>query len=220
MTKRIVVVMAIILFIFSATCYSQGPSVVLKTSALGAGVELENSFTDSIGARIGANYFSYDYDGEEDDIDYEFDVTLMSALAAIDWHPFKGKFRISAGAIYNGNEVEGTAKSSATYVVGDATYNASQVGTFKAEIEYNDFAPFLGFGWDTTYGKKKSGFGFLFEVGAIYQGSPDIDLSANGSLSNNATFQSNLQKEEDNLQDDLDDYKVYPFVTIGIIYRF
>ncbi len=220
MTRRIVMTMAIILFIFSANGYAQSPSILLKTSALGVGIELENSFTDSIGARIGGNYFSYDYDGEEDDIDYEFDVTLASALAAIDWHPLKGKFRVSAGALYNGNEVEGTAKSSATYVVGDATYTAAQIGTFKAEIEYNDFAPYLGVGWDTTYGKKKSGFGFLFEAGVIYQGSPDIDLSANGSLANDPTFRSNLQKEEDNLQDDLDDYKVYPFVTVGIIYRF
>ncbi len=116
-------------------------------------------------------------------------------------------------------EIEVDSKATASYQIGDTTYNAGEVGTLKGKIDFNDIAPYLGLGWDTSFGKDK-GFGFLFELGAIYQGSPDVDLSADGLLANDQTFQNNLAKEEENMQSDVDDYKFYPVVSLGLNYRF
>ena len=90
---------------------------------------------------------------------------------------------------------------------------------FCQKIDFIDIAPYLGLGWDTSFGKNK-GFGFLFELGAIYQGSPKVDLSADGPISSNPTFQIELAKEESNLQSDFDEFKVYPVIAIGLSYRF
>src|SRR3990172_3123187 len=105
MTKKIIVALAILLFSFCTTGYAQSNSVGLKASTLGIGLEAEKSFSDSIGGRIGVNYFPYNYSGKKDDIEYDFDFNLMSLAALLDWHPFKGSFRLSGGAIYNGNEI-------------------------------------------------------------------------------------------------------------------
>ena len=219
MAKKIIVAMAIFLFAFSTTGYAQSNSLGIKTSTLGLGLEVERSFSDLISGRIGVNYFPYDYSGTEDDIEYDFDLNLMSLSALLDWHPFKGSFRISAGVIYNGNEIDAKAKTSGTYDIGDSTYTGAELGTLTGKIDFDDIAPYFGLGWDTSFGKNKA-FGFLFELGLIYQGSPKADLSADGPVASDPTFQNELAKEENNLQSDLDAFKVYPVIAIGLSYRF
>ncbi|GBD97670.1 MAG TPA: hypothetical protein ENG83_05220 [Nitrospirae bacterium] len=219
MNNKVIIAAAIFLLVFTSTGYTQSSSIGLKVSTLGAGLEVERSFTESIGVRIGANYFPYDHTDTLDDIEYNVDLKLMSVSALLDWHPFKGSFRISGGVLYNGNEIEADAKPSVSYTIGDETYDADDVGTLKGKIDFNEIAPYLGLGWDTSFGKD-NGFGFLFELGAIYQGSPDVDLSADGLLANDQTFQNNLAKEEKNLQSDIDDYKFYPVISLGFSYRF
>ena len=219
MNNKIIAAAAIFLLVFASTSYTQSSSIGLKVSTLGAGLEAERSFTNSTGIRIGINYFPYDRTDTLDDIEYNVDLKLMSLSALLDWHPFEGSFRISGGVLYNGNEIEVDSKATASYQIGDTTYNAGEVGTLKGKIDFNDIAPYLGLGWDTSFGKDK-GFGFLFELGAIYQGSPDVDLSADGLLANDQTFQNNLAKEEENMQSDVDDYKFYPVVSLGLNYRF
>ena len=225
MKNKVMIAAAIFLLVFTSTGYTRSSSIGLKVSTLGAGLEVERSFTESIGVRIGVNYFPYDHTDTLDDIEYNVDLKLMSLSALLDWHPFKGSFRISGGVLYNGNEIEADAKPSVSYMIGDTTYTASDVGTLKGKIDFNDIAPYLGLGWDTSFGKD-NGFGFLFELGAIYQGSPDVELSADGTIASNPShplyqqFQSNLAKEEENMQSDVDDYKFYPVVSLGLSYRF
>lgn len=218
--KRIIIASVLFLFCFAANGYTESStSVGLKAGTLGAGLELEGAFSDSIGGRIGVNYFTYNYSATEDDIKYDFDLKLKSVSALLDWHPFQGIFKMSAGALLNGNKIDGKATSAATYTIGDVTFPGAAVGNLKTKVDFNDIAPYLGFGWDTTYGKKK-GLGFLFEAGAIYQGSPKVKLSADGPISTQPAFLAELAKEEKNLQDDLDKYKIYPVVSLGLIYRF
>lgn len=218
MGKKIVAI-AIFIFAFSTTSYAQSNSLGIKVSTLGLGLEVERSLSDSISGRIGVNYFTYGYSGTEDDIEYDFDLNLMSLSALLDWHPFKGSFRISGGAIYNGNDIDANAKSSETFDIGDSTYTGAELGTLKGKIDFKDIAPYLGLGWDTSFGKNKS-FGFLFELGAIYQGLPKVNLSADGPIASDPTFQNELATEEKNLQSDLDSFKVYPVIAIGLSYRF
>ncbi len=216
--KRLCIVSLIILLI-PVLSYAQSSSIALKVSTLGAGLEIERSFSDLIGGRIIANYFTYDYSGTEEDIEYDFDLTLQSIGLLLDWHPFKGSFRISGGVIYNGNGLDAKARSSATYEIGDHTYTADEIGKLTGEIDFDDFAPYAGIGWDTSSGKKQ-GLGFVFEIGVVFQGTPDVDLSASGPIASDATFQRDLAKEEDDLQDALNEFKFYPVLAIGISYRF
>lgn len=209
----------LIIIMLSSAVHAQGLSLGVKASTLGAGLEAGTSFSDTFGGRIGINYFEYDYSGTEDDIDYDYDVTLMSIAAFLDWHPFGGGFRISGGVLYNGNEIDSDARSSSTYEIGNATYSASQIGNLTGEIDFNEVAPYGGIGWDTSFGRNEQ-FGLLVDLGVMYQGSPEVDLTADGPIATNQTFQNDLAREEEDLENDIDEYEYYPVISIGFGYRF
>ncbi len=219
MAKKAVLFTTILLLLISSAGYTQSTSLAIKASTLGGGIEVERSFSDSIGGRVGGNYYSTNYSGTEDDIEYTFDVTLKSLSFIFDWHPFKNAFKVSTGALYNGNSINGDAKSASTYEIGDNTFTTAEIGDLEAEITFNTVTPYLGIGWDTSFGKNKA-FGFLIELGAVYQGTPEVNFEADGTLKNNPILLAELSKEEDNLQKDLNNYKYYPVVSVGIGYRF
>ncbi|HET9678933.1 MAG TPA: hypothetical protein VFP95_00025, partial [Gammaproteobacteria bacterium] len=91
--------------------------ITAKASTLGLGVELNQSFNEYVGVRLGLNNYSYAYDTTEDGIEYNFDLELNSVMLLLDYHPFGGNFRLSAGIVKNNNEFQGNAASQNSYTV-------------------------------------------------------------------------------------------------------
>ena len=185
MKKRIIVLFAITLFALSTSVYAKGASVGVKAPRSAPAWRVRFAISDSIALRAGVNYFPYTYNGTAGDIDYDFDLNLISVPVLIDYHPFKGSFRLSGGAIYNGNNLDAKATPVADTVIGGIPFTPAQIGTLNADIDFSPIAPYLGLGWDTSFGKE-SGFGFTFELGALFQGEPEANLSSTGLLSADA----------------------------------
>lgn len=221
MGKKIIQIISFFIFMFAfvSAGYARDTFIGIKGGLLGAGVELERSFTEKISARVGINYFPYDYSGTEDDIEYEFELDLMTLGLFLDWHPYEGSFRLTGGVMYNGNSLDSTAKPAAAFEIGDQIYPAALVGTLDGEIDFNEIAPYVGLGWNTAFGKDRN-WGFIFELGVMFQGTPKADLSATGPIALDPEFQAELAKEEKNLQDDLDGFEFYPNISVGFNYRF
>ena len=224
MKKKGVVILFSILLIFFATGLGYAETgrfaVAAKASSLGLGAELTAGVTQTINGRLGFNAFTYDYDGTESDVEYEFTLNLLTVSALLDWHPFDSGFRITGGVLYNGNDVDAEGKrTNLSYTIGDVTYTAAEIGTLTGTIDVNSVAPYIGIGWGNAVGKDKK-WSFVFDLGVIYQGSPEVALSANGTLSSDATFLTELEKERRELEDDLDSYKYYPVIAFGVSYKF
>jgi len=209
----------LLLFFLAGLSFAAGTGIAVRVNTLGADIDVDHAYSDSIAARVGLNYFTYSYDAKKSNIDYDLDLKLKSLALLLDWHPGQGSFRISGGVLWNGNKVDADAKSSTSYKVGDNTYTSAELGKLTGDIEFNKVAPYLGLGWDTSFGKD-GGWGFVFEIGAVYQGSANVDLSATGTLANDPTFKKDLAKEESDFEDDLSNYKIYPVVALGVSYRF
>ena len=104
--------------------------------------------------------------------------------------------------------------------IGNQTFTPAQVGTLGMAADLEDTAPFVGLGWDTHI-RGQRGIGFKFIAGAMFTGSPQVNLtSTGGTLSNDANFQTQLAVEEQNLQDDINDYEIYPVVQSGLTFAF
>jgi len=201
----------------------------LKLGTLGLGLEYEHRLTESLSGRLGFNALNFSHTVTSDDNDYDGDVQLRSFSALLDWYPSSGSgFRVTAGALYNGNEVDLTATDTGQMTLGDTTYDIT--GTLHGNADFNKLAPYLGIGWNHVFGAHDR-WSVGFDLGVMYQGSPDISLSAEGTYSevgnpgnsgtvDSATFQDDLRREEANLEKELEDYKYYPVLAVTLVYRF
>ena len=201
--------------------YAEGGkfAMALKAGTLGGGIEGIMKLTDQFNARLGINMFEYSYGGTESDVDYDINLSLFTVAAILDWFPFQNGFHLSGGMMSNQNEVAIEAKAAGSYTIGDTTYTSAQVGSLTGNIDFNDVAPYFGLGWGTPFGKGNH-WSLALDLGAIYQGSPNVSLSTNGTLASNAAFQADLAREQSNVEDALDSFQFYPVASIGVAYKF
>lgn len=219
--KRIPIIGLIVSgLLFSSISSAEGLGVGAKAGTLGFGVEVTKGFTPTINGRIGVNVFSFDASGTESDIDYDADLNMESVAALVDWHPFSGGFRATVGLLLNNNELDMTAKSAVSYDIAGTTYTPAEIGTFGGTVDFNNTAPYVGIGWGNAV-EKGQRLTFSFELGVVMQGSPKVDFTASGgTLSSDPTLLANLATEEAELEDDLNDFDVYPVVSLGLGFQF
>ena len=222
------------LVIFAGAAYAGNVGLSGKASTLGLGAELDINLNSFVSIRLQYNTFDESDTFEEDGISYVGDLELESAGVILDLHPFGGAFRISGGLFTNQNALTGVATGEGTYDIGDVTFveDPNDPLTVNADIELGDsVAPYIGFGWGNSP-DNDGGLLFSFDLGVLLSGSPQADLTASGTVSiqgapdmtfNAATdpiVTDELAREEQNLQDELDEFDIYPVVSIGIGYRF
>lgn len=188
----------------------------VKAGTLGLGAELSKAFSDKLSLNLGFNSYNYKTTRSESGIDYDSKFELQSASLLANYHPFSGLFRFTAGALYNGSELKLTGKPSAgsSYSINGVTYTAAQVGALTGTVTFNKTAPYVGVGWGNRPGSK---LGLCADVGLLYQGSPKLALSATGNAAGLAT---NLEQERKNAEADLNNFKWYPVLSLGVYFRF
>ena len=85
--------------------------------------------------------------------------------------------------------------------------------------------PYLGIGWgNTTRGQRR--LYYSFDLGVAFHGSPDVDLDVQGIIADVAREEASqelrtfLANEEEKLEDELEDFDIFPVVSFGLSYRF
>ena len=196
-------------------------SLGASASTLGFGAEAGYAFNDRFGVRLGGYAFSLDRDGEENGIQYEGELDLSNVGFFVDWHPFAGVFRVSGGWFATDNTLDGTGVPGpgGTFDIGGITFTETEVGTLGAMADLGTSAPFLGAGW--VWGRDGGGLAWSLDLGILFQDSPDIELtSTGGTLSSEPALQAALREEEAELEDDCDNYDLYPVISVGVSWRF
>lgn len=187
----------------------------------GGTIEAQTQITPIIQLRGGFNYLQYGVDDNYDDIEYDGDLDLTTWGAFVDLRPFANSFIVTGGAYFGDKALELTSTPTQPVQVGNQTFTPQQIGTLNANADLKDTAPFVGLGWDTTFQNSGGGLGFKFIVGAMFTGSPEVTMtSTGGTLSNDSNVRQQLAIEAQNLEDDLNDYEVYPVVQAGLTWAF
>lgn len=194
--------------------FTIGPNI----STLGFGAEAGIRLNDYIGLRIGANYFAFGTDREYEDVEYDADFNLLSGGGVVDIYPFGRIFRVTAGARYNANKIDLEAKPNGSVEIGGQTFTAAQAGKLEGDVDFNNIAPYAGFGFE---GILLNGYlSLAFDIGVLYQGKPDVDIDGNGTLANDPTFRNALNDEREDIEDDLSFLGFYPVVGLSANLRF
>lgn len=232
-------------------------SIGAQVGIFGIGLNAKYKIDNKIGIRAGFDTYTInDFEVEDDEVTYNFDVKLRDITVLADWHPWMGSFRTSTGLIINSSNVNGdiTAASKSGEEINfefngkHYNYKLNELGSINTTADFNPVAPYVGIGWDTSF-KKDKGFGFTFDLGIAFQDVIETDyslrfgdaLDINKETANipdgptkeakiveikakqkeiKDELKTELDKEMKTLQDELDKYKIMPYIAIGFNYKF
>ena len=197
----------------------------IRAGTLGLGADFEVSFNQYLNARVGFAGYSTDRTVNQTDVTYDGKLKLSNPSALLDWRVFGGGFRVSVGAVVSGTKVDAVGRPdvNGNFQIGNNTYTSSQIGSLNGTFKFgNSVAPYIGFGWGNVVGNEGH-FSVLFDVGAIYAGTPNVTLTANctaGVQEVCAQLQTDVDTEKQKLEQNLTLLKWYPVVGLGFGYRF
>ncbi len=222
MTKVLVSAVGALCLVFALPVSHADTSIGLRLGTLGGGVELAHAFSETTGFRVSANGLKTEDSDTYDDVRYDTEFRLRSAQLLFDWYPMANNFRVSAGAMYNGNEFKLNGKpSGGTYTIDGTTYNASDIGSLDGKVDFRRIAPYAGVGYGRPIGK---GLSFLADAGLLFQGKPRASLSVTCGASTPSgtctSIQNSVRNQENELDDDVRKFRLYPVLSVGLAYKF
>jgi hypothetical protein len=202
-------------------------AVAVRAGTPGAGLDLDLGLSPSFGMRLGFAGFNISHSLTTSDVDYDGRLKLRTVTGLLDWYVFRGGFHLTAGVAGNGTRLDVVGQpSQGFYTINGTTYSSSQLGSLSGELKFgNSVSPYVGFGWGNPAGESGR-LHFLFDVGAIYGGTPSVSLTAQcgpaappGSALCNE-IQGNVASEEQQLRHKADILRWYPVVSLGVAVRF
>jgi hypothetical protein len=189
---------------------AQAGGAGLRIGTTGIGGDLGWEIAPTLGGRVGLSAGTYSNDIHTDDVSYNAKLKLGNLNAFLDWSPL-GPFRISAGLIATNNKVDVNGQS-------DSNPLLSYSGTIKPE---HSVAPYLGIGYGNVWTK---GVNFYFDLGVMFQGSPQASLSVNCGAATGTQACAQAQvlaaDEQQKLEDKVKNFKYFPVANIGITIGF
>ncbi len=228
------IMLAITLLISNANAMDIGVGV--KAGTLGAGVDLSVALTQTINARIGLTSVQIDSEQEtlsvgdpgfEQDMNTTLDADYGASGLLFDWYVFDGTFHVTAGMVKNNGAVgiAGTLQTGVPYTVGGITFDSNDIiGNIGGSVNLGDsYQPYLGIGW----GRKADddpGFSLSVELGVALL-DPKAQLQATvdtggGNFNNQAELDAMLRDAEDNFESELNEFELFPVLSIGVNYAF
>lgn len=213
-------------------------TAAISGGTLGIGPELAYRLKDRFAIRGNASLlgFGFEIDTTERtvnpatglvDVDgaiYDIDVKLRSAGLMFDVFPTGSGFRVSAGVRYNGTkgDADGVPQDRVRFNR-FLVFTPEEIGHVVGDFTTRDFAPAVTIGYG---GKLRKGMYFGIEAGALFQGAVKVSpLSFEGGIASDEILalpivQERLEEERQALQDELNNYQVYPILQFSFGWRF
>ena len=217
------VIASLVMASFISTSAHADISLGLRAGLLGAGVEVVKPLKKTLNLRLAAYGYDYDYDVVESGNEWDFALELAGTGFLIDWHPFDSGFRASVGFLANSTNMAGLLTDGSSFDLNGETYQASDIGRLEAKVVLGSGAPYFGIGWG--YQPGEMGFGYLLDIGVLFQDDPDVTLTLVQTAAlpaglDAATIAADLRAEEQSLENELESLNIYPVISLGLSYTF
>lgn len=149
---------------------------------------------------------------ETDEATYDGDIRLNNPQVFLNWAPFGGHFRVSAGVISQDSDFDLRA-SKFSDPAAAPVQSVDVRGDFAKSL-----APALTLGWETPL--DQPGLGYHFSAGAMYAGQPDVTVTAACKPgAPQVACDAYTADQRKQVEDDLERYKVLPILQAGLIFR-
>ena len=188
-----------------------------EVSTLGVGATLSIPLNNKLSFGLGGNMFNYDTNSAYSGIDYDIDLELQSFGLTMDYQPFDSGLTLTGGVRINSNSGSFSATPVNDITIGDQTYSAADLASVNGSVSFEKYSPIVAVGYNKTY---DSGFSIGGKLGVMFQGSPSISMSAEGILADDPSFLSELEKERQSIESELESFKYYPVASFGVSWAF
>jgi hypothetical protein len=223
-TKLIIIYFALLALPIVAQNPFNGLRVGGHASTTGIGAELSYQFNSSPWSswRIRGAYTYVGFNKAQQfgmdkgkSIDLSPNLQKKVAQLSLDYFPFKRKrWHLSTGFAYNVDQTYRFEVSTETGVsLGGIDIEANDFGTIRGGVKWNTWMPYLGFGYLANLYREKVWLNI--DLGTYYMGSPKLDISYDGFLET-TTLDEEIPKIEHNLRN----YSYYPYLSLGLGWKF
>jgi len=196
-----------------------GVTVGVTGGSLGAGPELSYALNRRFAVRASAAFIGVSGHGNVSDFRYDGNLHFSNFGGTVDWHPFAGDFRLSAGARVTSEDrvrIHGTPTGPQTY--GGITFSPAEAGTLSGEIRTASVSPVATLGYAHT---TRSGFMFGLDGGVMFHSHPRVEnIETTGQLATNPAARDELDRQVRRLEDKVRDFPYYPVLQLSLGYRF
>jgi hypothetical protein len=191
---------------------AQDVGLAFHVGSLGLGADVAVAIHPNVGLRAGGNFFPFGINFTTSGIDYSLDLPSPQFMLLADLYP-AGSFRVSAGLMISSANFDLTGELDGLVNIGGSTYTPAEVGNLTGTLETRDVSPYIGIG----FGNPASGrVGFFLDLGVAFRGNPQASATVDGPISAAPGFQQDLDREIQDIQDDVENIIVYPVLSIGI----
>ncbi len=200
-------------------------AVTADAGTTGLGAHLVVPMETYLNGRFGLNAFDHNMSKHSGMVDYDMKGKLRTVDVLFDWYLKDGSpFRVTGGVLYNNNQFHATGKPSAAggFTLNGTTYTAADVALLTGTVKFRKAAPYLGIGWGNPLAGS-SRLQFSADLGAFYQGSPDVHLVSLGCTTSNevcSALAHDVAVEGLRVKSDMQSYKFYPVLRAAVSYRF
>ena len=220
---RIGWVAVLILSCSSAFAADKTWAVAVKAGSLGVGADIHRViFADRLNLRIGASYFQRAQNFTNSGIRYTGTFRMGAVPISLDAYPFKNWFRVQAGMMVNLTRLRGNGQfrtdqvGSGLIMIGAHSYTPDSIGSLQGTVNVDRVSPFFGLGFGNPI-KKGKRWGIFMDIGAIYHGTPTLNLQTTRSFP--PTLSADIQTQEQIFTNDTHRYIFYPIVQLGVSFR-
>ena len=164
-----------------------------------------------------ASLGTHNKDGEREGINYKGKLKLARVGLFADYFPTGNGFRLTGGLTFNDMSLKlrSNMPAGSAINVGGTNYVATGNEYLNADVKIPKVTPYLGIGWG--HHSRTPGWGFLADVG-VSIGKAKLDVDTN--LASYGVSQADIDREVEDLRDDVGKVRVVPQVSLGVSYRF
>lgn len=196
-------------------------SVSVGLSSLGIGGTLGlHDPGGLLGLRVSGHYFPVALNFDQEQAVSRAQVNMQNESVVADFYPGRGGFRMSGGVVFN--------QDSATYwstpvmngaLLGymQAMHYRGPVGDVWGPIRYDPVAPYVGVGYQSPAGRH---WLLAADLGAMFQGASHSTLTATGFLATQPRVEAAAAANARRADRILNDFDVFPVVSVEVGYRF
>lgn len=205
-----------------------------RLGSLGWGGQIATPLTSHLNLRGSASFFNFGSSIGVDGANYDAELHLKSGMVSVDYYPFRSSFHVSPGFMIFKSTAGATMNvpGGNTFSLGDANYTSDPndpVHGNGALAFGRTFMPALTIGFGNMIPRRESShWSVPFDIGVAYTGQNSTQINLAGSAcqqsfcmsTSDPSIQQNVVQEQNQLNESMKRFKIYPILTSGVAYRF